>query len=216
MTMGFILVQAGVESLLEAYASTGGYRVAGYNNASISADDILGTRKLVQVYSGSGRLSGSFGGPATHDPILSIDLMVSAKAQVDLSVVNDEESTAVERAAAMAASINASKTAETEMNLFIQTIFGVLTNNENINLGVDEEVAIVANRWIPEWKKSKPMEHGDLVVLHATLDLHYRVNEDFDGLALDTAGTAIKTTFELTTDEDTEPDEGLAASEVGG
>lgn len=216
MTMGFRLVKAGVESILSTYASTGGYRVLGHNEDGIAAEDLLSTRRLVQVYSDSGKLSGSFNGPAIHDVVLAVDLLTSAKAQVDLTTIDDDEATDEERAIALAASQSASKLANDDMDEFIETVFGVLVNNQNINLGVSESVAIVANRWVPDWKISKPMTRGDMVVLHATMDLKFRVNEDFAGLALDTAGTVIKTTFELTTDEDAEPDSGLAASEVGG
>ena len=218
MTMNFRLLKAGIESILSAYASTGGYRVLGYNDDAIDAEDLLGTRRLVQVYIDGGDFSGAFNGPAKHDVTVAIDLLTSAKAQVDLSVIDDETSTGAEIAVAMAAAQNASKLANDDLDEFIDVIFNLLVDDTNLNMGVSETVASVGNRWIPKWKKSKPMTRGDMVVLHATMDLTCRVMEDFAGVTpvAATEGEAVKTIFKLKTDEDAELDDGLAASQAGG
>jgi len=219
MTMNFRLVKTGIEGILSNYASTGGYRVLGYNDDAIDAEDLLGTRRLVQVYADGGDFNGGgFNGPAKHDVTFAIDLLTSAKAQVDLTVIDDETSTAVEIAAAMAAAQAASKLANDDLDEFIDVIFNLLMDNTNLNMGVSELVASVGNRWIPKWKKSKPMTRGDMVVLHATMDLTCRVMEDFAGVTpvAATEGEAVKTIFKLKTDEDAELDDGLAASQAGG
>jgi hypothetical protein len=220
MTMRFRNVKSAVEWLLNDYATAGGYRVLGYKDDAIDAEDLAGTRRLVQVFVTGGDFpkDSSFLGPVKHEVTLTIELLTAAKAQVDLSILESESATEAQIIAALAASRKASQLADSDLDEFVDVIFNVLMDNANMNLGIDPAVDRVANRWIPNWKKGSPIQRGETVAMSASMELSFRVMEDLSGVipVTPTVGQAVKSQIKIATDEDGEPGEGLAGVLVGG
>lgn len=220
MTMMFRTAKAALQALLAGYASTGGYRVMGYKADALDASDLSGARRLVQVYASEGDFpkgNSAFNGPSRHEPVYAIELMTSKAAEVDLTVLENESATAVELAAAIAASQEATALADDDLDEFIDVVFNLLMDNRNMNLDMDTASYRITDRWIPKWKKSAPMQRGQLVTIHARLDFTCRMVEEFLGLTPVSAEEgAVKTELQIATDEDGEPGEALAASQAGG
>lgn len=182
MTMAFRTVKDAVVSVLGAASVAGGFRVIGYNDDAIGSDNLKGAKRLVQVYNQSGDFKGrssGYVGSISHDPVINIDLTTAMASKVDLSVLNDPDSTASEIAAVLEASGNASDLADTDMDQFVDTVYQILMSPINLFMGLP--VGTISNRWIPRWEKSKPMDQGGAVIVTCQLDFNYQCNEDLTG-----------------------------------
>lgn len=179
--MNFQSVQSALVTALGS-AAAGRYRAIGYKDLPIGQSEIQDTNKLVSVYYVKGdfplNLSGRYG-PATHSCVFNIDLKLSQKASVDLTTLEDEGSTAGQRATALAALQDAKSLANTNLDSFISIIFGVLLDNRNAFLGLSK--SIFANRWISNIKKEDPIYVGDTVICSAILTYECDVEETFVG-----------------------------------
>ncbi len=205
MTMSFITIKAAYQAILAAGAVVGRYRVLGYDDDKINADYLEGSNRLVQVYNQSGEFpkgSSGYVGSVTHDPTINIDLTTSATAKVDVSALEDPNSTATDFQTALAAAENANALADADLDEFVQTVYQILMSAENIYAGLGK--GYVANRWVPRWSKGKPMQKGGHVIITATLDMTYRTNEELTGVTPTPAapGLAVRGQIETTTDED--------------
>lgn len=205
MTMNFRTIKAAIQTVLSNYASTGNYRVVGYDDDKIGADYLKGSYRLVEVYNTEGtfpRNRSGFGGSVMHEVTTAIDLTVSAQAQLDLSVIDDPSASAAAVAAALTASQKAIGVADTAMDEFIDTVYQLLMDNRNRTMGL--ATGTIADRWVATWRKSKPMTRGSMAVCNATMDLTYSANEDILGTTpvAATAGEALRGTIETTTNED--------------
>jgi hypothetical protein len=184
MTMMFRTVKAALVTIL-GNASTGSYKVIGYQRQSTDADTATGTNRRVSVsyVSGSFPRSGSSPrGPVRHEMEFAIELLCSAKASGNLSALSNPSSTDEQKAAAIAAFTPAAEAVETQMDAFIDTIYQVLMNNEAIRLddGTLGDLK-VANRWISSVRKDDPMPSGALAVLTATLTYNVVAMEEITG-----------------------------------
>lgn len=202
MTMSFRTIKAEIVALLSA-AAAGRYRVIGNHEDAVDASRLAGADRSVQVFNASGEFSkksGGLAGPVQHDLTVRVELMASAKASADLSVLEDPDSTAGEIAAALASVQTASALADDEIDELIDIVFQVLMDARNRDVGHSTPVA---NRWISDWRKSAPMVRGEHVAIGAQMDLTYRIDEDVAGDpgVTPTTGEAVDTSITVTNDE---------------
>lgn len=184
MTMMFRTVKAALVTIL-GNASTGSYRVIGYQRQSTDADTTTGTNRRVSVsyVSGSFPRSGSSPrGPVRHEMEFAIELLCSAKANGNLAALSNPESTDEQKAAAIAAFTPAAEAVEVQMDSFIDAIYQVLMSNEAIRLddGTLGDLK-VSNRWISSVRKDDPMPSGSLAVLTATITYSVIAMEEITG-----------------------------------
>lgn len=201
--MNYQSVQTALVTILGA-AEASRYRTLGYRDEPIGQSEIDGISKLVSVYYTQGSFPlGSSGrhGPVTHKSIFNIELKLSQKASVDIATLEDSGSTAGERATALAGLQDAKDLANTNLDAFINIIFGVLMDSRNADLGLSK--SIFWNRWISEIKKEDPMYFGNSVISSAILIYECEVEETFVGDS-GTAGDVI----DLTVKVNNEPTDG--------
>ena len=218
MTMGFITAKAAVQQILADYSATGQYRVLGYDDDANEADYLKGSNRLVQIYNKSGdfpKAGSGYVGSVSHDATMNIDLTTAANAKADLTVLDDPNASASEFATALAASQKATELADADLDDFLEIIYQQVMSAENIYFGLPQ--GTISNRWVARWNKGNPMMRGGSVIITATMDLTYRINEDLTGVTPKTAtpDEAVSTEIKTTTDEDSEP-QGGAGVLVGG
>jgi hypothetical protein len=179
--MMFRTVKTAITTLLGDQAS-GRFRVIGYQHQSSAQSEIKATDRWVQVYYDEGsfpRGAGRERGPKTHDLTISLDLKASAAAKGDLSVLTSETSTAIQKAAAIAAITEAGEVADTSIDELIEYVYLIMMDARNFDIGLT--VGDIASRWIDAIKKDTLLERGDLVVKTANMKFTSRVQEDVPG-----------------------------------
>jgi len=158
------------------------FQVIGYQRQGKGASETLGINQFVQVYYSGGSFPKSAGrrtGTKTHDIKMNINLTTSAKAQGDLSVLDDPGATIQAKAAALLAVREAAEIADNQMDALIKAVFQILLDarNDGIGLGVGE----VSSRWIDAIQKDTMIDRGDLIVKTANFEYSCRVQEDVFG-----------------------------------
>lgn len=179
--MQFQNVQSALVTALGNDAA-GRFRTIGYKDQEIGQNEIVSNDKLVSVYYSKGSLNESRSGrngPADHECSFNIELKLSQPAKVDISTLEDSGSTDNERKIALAALQDAKNLANSNLDDFINIIFGILTDNRNSFLGLSKNV--FANRWISNIQKEDPMYFGDSLICSATLTYTCDVIETFIG-----------------------------------
>jgi hypothetical protein len=205
--MNFQSVQTALVSALVAGAS-GNYRTVGYKDEPIGQTEIQNNNKLVSVHYQQGtlpeNLSGRFG-PAIHKCTFDVELKLSQKAVVDVATLENPASTEGQRATALAGLQDAKDLANTNLDIFISQVFGVIMDNRNSYLGLSK--SIFANRWISNIRKEDPMYFGDSVIGSAILTYECEVEETFVG-DTGSAGEIMDLTLKLN-DEPTDGQTGV-------
>lgn len=217
MTMRFRAVKDWIVDYLAANATAGKFRVLGYRDDAVAASTLVNPDRLVQVFAKSGdfpRNASGYTGPVSHDVSLEIALLTACTSTVDLSVLGSETSTPAQIAAAMMASEKATKRADDDSDEFVDTVFQLLMAADQQEFGLPGHVA---NRWAASWKKGAPIMRGSTVVIPASLEFSFRVDEDLTGEIpkTPTADELVSAAILVTTDEDADPVGGAAVT-VGG
>lgn len=154
------------------------FRVIGYQRQSKNADEVLSNDRLVQVYFSDGEFTKSAGrmmGHKTHNVSYEIDMSASAPAKGDLSVLDSTTSTAIQKAAALAAVKEAAEEADTQVDELIEYVYQILMDARNEGLGLTK--GDISSRWIGAIQKDTIIERGDLVVKTANMKYTCRVQE---------------------------------------
>ena len=160
-------------------AGTGHWTTEGYPRQSVAATEVLNSLRHVTVYYGSGAFpegrSNRVAGPMRHDMTFRVELMVSADAKANLSVLDDPESSGAQRAAAIAAALDAHARADILWDEVADLVWNVLMAPANYDLGLAK--GQVTDRWISQMRKSEPQDHGSLVLLTGSMDYNVAANE---------------------------------------
>lgn len=178
--MEFQSLKASIIQIL-SNASAGRFAVIGSNKRQ-DATERKGSTKTVQVYYTSGmfsKRSSGFQGPIAHDATFRIELVVASPSRGNLAVLNSEDSTASEFAAALTDFQDASDVADTEIDALSAAVFQIIMSPLNISLGMGG--GRVASRWLNELKKGAPSPRGEYVIMSASLDLTCRLSEPITG-----------------------------------
>lgn len=179
--MNFRIVKNAVQDLLDTYAA-GRFRVIGKQVMSKSADEILNNDRLVQVYYSDGnfpKTSGRMHGSKTHDITIEIDLSASAGATGDLSILDNPDATAIQKAGAIAAIREASDEADTKIDELIDAVYNILMDARYEGLLLDK--GTISSRWIDRIQKDTLLERGEFVVKTANMKYTCRVQEYVGG-----------------------------------
>jgi hypothetical protein len=184
--MLFRTLKSNLETILND-AAGGEYTVVGYQQQGVGATEILGTKRRVQVFYGSGQFDkGNSGmtGPIYHDVSFTVRLMVSAAATGDLTVINNPSSTGPQLAAAIAAFQDASEIADASLDELMDLVYQVLMDADNQDIGTSPTGPpyVVANRWVASMRKDDPLNHGEYVALTADIDFQCQAKEELTGL----------------------------------
>jgi hypothetical protein len=215
--MSFRDIKGWVVDYLGGKATSLGYRVIGYNDSGIDASELRGSNRLVQVFVKSGefpRQSSAFTGPVTPAVSVAVELLASASASADLSVLDDSGASAAELAAALAASQKAAAMADDSFDELAEIIFQLLMANDQQDLGHE---GCVANRWVTGWRKGSPLNRGENVIIPGTIEFGFRCAEELTGVypVVPTTDSAIRVDINASADTDGTPQEGSAVSAGG-
>jgi hypothetical protein len=217
MTMQFRTVKADLVARLEDNATTYGYRVAGYNDNSIDAAELVGDYRLVQIYAKGGQIpknTSAVNGPVEHVLNLQVDLLAAAVCSVDLSILESETATDADRASALSASTRAAANADDSADELFEAVFQVLMDNRYRDLEMPGEVA---DLWVSDWNKGSAIDRGNHVVIPISVTLSIRMMEDLDGSTPKTpvSGEAVTVAINASADTDGTPQEGTAVTAGG-
>lgn len=163
-------------------AAAGRYRIIGFQRQEKAAEEFIDNNRLVEVYYRNSNIDkgkGRVNGPVDNMCNFSVELTVSAPSKVDLSIINDPNSTPAQIQTAMAGFKEASDIADDQFDELVEIVFQILMDARNFDLGLN--VGEVANRWISQINKNDPNPRGDLVVLTGTLEYTCSVSEDILG-----------------------------------
>lgn len=175
--MMFRQVKEAIRALLAAQGDTD-FRVIGFQRQSKSASEVLNNDRLVQVYYSEGNFAKSAGrmkGSKAHDMTIEIDMTTSAKATVNLSVLDSESATEAQKAAALAGLKEAAERADEKIDELIELVYQILMDARNEKLTFD--AGEISSRWIGGITKDAIIERGDLVVKTANMKYTCRVQE---------------------------------------
>ena len=179
--MNFRIVKNAVQDLLDNNAA-GRFRVIGKQVMSKSADEVLNNDRLVQVYFSDGSFPKSAGrmhGSKTHDITIEIDMTASAGAVGDLSILDNPDATAIQKAGAIAAIREASDEADTKIDELIDAVYNILLDARYEGLLLEK--GIISSRWIDRIQKDTLLERGEFVVKTANMKYTCRVQEYVSG-----------------------------------
>lgn len=189
MTMNFRIIKDGIINKVLFPASAGKFIVIGSQKQSRDAVETLNLKRTVQVYysasdfpKGSGRLNG----PVQNNLTYRIELMVSSAAKGDLSVINDENSSAAQIATAIAAFQEASDLVDCYFDELVEDVYQIIMSGLNCDLGLPK--GTISNRWIKAVQKDQPESRGGYVTLTGAMNLTCSTAEQVPGDVGITAG----------------------------
>ena len=176
MTMNFITVQGAITTIL-GNGANGQFRVCGYKTTPEDSANIKNTNASVAVYFNNAIINKKSGlnGPAGWDVTYNIELSLGTPASADLATLNDPESTALEKAAALTAVQNTRQLANQALSTFIAAVYQILRDGSNLDLGLT--VGLARSRWIENINTGEPSYLGDLLVSTANVNLTISVTE---------------------------------------
>lgn len=172
-------------------AESGRYVTVGHQRQRDSAEVINGNSQVTLYFSEGDmpRAPAQAYGDVMHDVAFMVELTVATTAEIDISVLEDENSSANERAKAIRAISEASVLADERMDELINVVFQVLMDARNEQMGLNPpaerpNLKMVANRWIDQIRKDNPAQDGEYFILTASMRLNCRVGEFITGADL--------------------------------
>jgi hypothetical protein len=163
-------------------AADGRWQVIGYQNQTKATGQVQNNDRMIQVFFTDGNFpknSGRMRGPKTHDITIEIDLSASAAAKGDITVLNNSNATAEQKAIALAGIKDAAEVADESIDDLIEYIFDLIMDARNEDLGLD--IGVITNRWVDSIKKDTILERGDLIIRTAMIKYSCRVVETVPG-----------------------------------
>jgi hypothetical protein len=167
------------------------YITIGHQRQRRSAD-VMNQKPQVTVYYAAGQFpkgSGKAYRTTMHDITFIIELSVVAAAEADLSVLNDTNATADEKATALRQFKEAGLIADEAMDELVRVVYQVLMDARSADMGL--ATGQVASRWVTEVRKDNPVPMGEYVMLTGGMHLTCRVEEQITGEDLPAAGTVV-------------------------
>lgn len=179
--MKFRTIKKAITDLLDVN-SLCRFDVIGYQRQSKSSSE---NTKLVTVYYNNGDFgkgaAGIYGSQPEHNCTFVIELTVYAKAEMDLTVINDPSADAAKRAIAIAALQNGAKKADDLMDELFDEVYQILLDATDPFYGLAENY--MQDRWIDNFQKDAPLPQGEDVVLTGRCPLTCSVVEEIGGEA---------------------------------
>ena len=165
-------------------AAHGRFRVVDHQVQVIDSTEILGDKRRVQVFFGEGdydKGKSAPTGPTQHDVTYRIELAVSAATEVNLAVLNDENATEPQRAAALKCFKSSSKLADDSMDEFYDIVYQILMDGRNVDLGEEGPPFVVSDRWVDGFSKDAPVPQGEFVELTGSIRFSCNMVEEILG-----------------------------------
>lgn len=199
MTMVDIQAKNSLVSLLGSN-SNGEYQVIGYESLAKGAKDYEGKNRTVRCFLSKGefpRSGGSLTTPCKHNVGITLEMVCTAASQIDLGVIDNPESTASQRAIAMAGATPAAQLVDEYWDEFRGLLWNLIMAGGNRWLGLDKY--IVTDRFVTKWEKDRLVPMGEYCILTGYMMLEFSVTEKTDRAK---AGTPFESnTRSLTTDD---------------
>lgn len=175
--MSFIDVQNNIVSFLGTQAGSS-FTVIGYTPDSKGADKINTSKQLTIVYrhGDNPKSSNSISNDIDHHCRFRVVLTVASNAKLDLSVIDNPNSSPAQIAAAIANRQTADYLVNKAWDAFYLTVFGIIMKPENRFLGNQD--FHIADRWIPSVDKGDAEFNGSTAVLTGMFYLELRCIED--------------------------------------
>lgn len=193
-----------IESLLIS-EQTGFYLTIVGQKQSFAAEEFRGDSRTVQLYYSAGdyNRSRSSRQQFEHDCTYSLQYNVSSPAKADLSVLDDSNASTAAKQAALANAQRGYVLADKLMDELRRVITQVIMSPQNDQLGLPrngtkETRYQVSNRWLSNFRKTQPIDKGNLVVIMGSEDLTARVTETVTGVI---PVLAVAPTFDITNDQ---------------
>lgn len=163
--MKFREVKTAVETLLNTEAA-GRFNVIGYQRQTKGAEE---TERLLTVYYRQGNFptsaAGRYGSAVRHEIELALEYTVTAKAIMDLSIIDNPASTAAARSAAIAAMLTGAKIADDAMDEMLDDIWNIILDPVNADFGLNQYE--IQDRWIEDFIKDEAQPKGEIIILTA-------------------------------------------------
>lgn len=182
-----ILKQSIINNILVP-GEAGRYVTVGYQRQRESAEVINGNRQVTLYFSESAmpKAAGQAYGDVMHDVAFKVELAIASPAEVDLSVLNDENATANEKATALRQISEAGVIADQEMDELIRIVYQILMDARNEQMGLTPpenrpNLKLVSGRWIDQISKDTPIPDGEYLMLTASMRLTCRIEEAITG-----------------------------------
>lgn len=167
MSFQAIEIKNALDTLLIASAASR-FSVIGARKRSADAEKIASRSQVTTYYdNGSFPKSGGSFGPFRHDCTLKIDIIVSAPAAVDLSVLQTPDAAPEQIAEALASSSDATAEADQIFDDLAAFIWDIIMRPQNSMLGLDYD----PSRWITGIEKNAPASKGALVLVSGTMTM---------------------------------------------
>lgn len=186
-----------LDTLLVANEGTS-FAVIGARQRSHDAE-VIKLRSQVTTYIDSGDFpkgsGSSISGPYQHEVTIKIELLATAAAKVDLSVLKSESATADEIAAALAAATTTTAEADAKYDALFALIWDLIMRPQNKKLGLDYN----PRRWITHHEKNAPSTKGALAIVSGSMTLTATVVE-YPTSETPVAGSAIDGIVKLSGD----------------
>lgn len=197
--MKFQAIGASIIALLGANAN-GQYYVAGHRTQKTDGELSRGNNRIVMITYSRGSFSESKSGtvsPQQHDMEFVAELQASSAAKVDLSVIDDENSTEPQLAAALAEQTSAAFEANKSVEELYSLVWNTLIDPRNIFFGGNIKFS---NRRIGEMAKDDVIRRGKLVTVTGRMLITCTVPEDVPGAIPAESPGVISTTMANTYD----------------
>jgi hypothetical protein len=179
-------------------AANGRFKVIGHQTQGLDASEVVDDNRRVQVFYGEGdfeKSHASLSGPTEHDATYQIELAVSKSTKADLAVIEDENSTPAQIAAAMSRLENPAGLVDDSFDELLELVYQILMDGRNVHLGADELPYKAKNRWVSGLRKDDPVPQGEYVVLTGAVMFTCRLTEEVTG---DEGVAAAATPFDIT------------------
>jgi hypothetical protein len=180
--MEFQVVKQKLVEVLGA-GSNGLFKVIGYQKQGYAGESLKGVNNTVQVFYDAGNFpqtSAPYSLEIKHNLTFRLELMVAAPSTGDIDILNNPDSTDQERAGAITGIQNAAGVADEKLDNLFARVYQILMKAQNIDLSLPKYS--ISSRWIPSFRKDKPSERGDLVILTGLIEYICSVKENVEGL----------------------------------
>jgi len=184
--MQFQLVKAAIIALLDASASAGRFSVMAYQQQKHDADEIAEYNRHVTVFYKSGSFASSSrprSGIMQHDMTFGVDMLISAKALVDLRTLDDPQSSANDRASALGAYYDAGAHADDLADDLFSQLFNIIVNpvNQDLGFAAGTITDVPGTPRLSDFQKADVARQGEMVVLGCSATLKIRCAEKTAG-----------------------------------
>lgn len=197
--MKFRTAKQQIISILTASQGSNFVTVGSQKQSKGSKENLNLPRVTVYYQNGNFPKTGSnFQSVKQHNASYRIEFTVVMESEVDLSVLNNPSSTAIQISAALAAMPELSDQVDNKMDELFDNVYQVLMDARNYDL--DLTIGEITDRYIDNFQKDSPIPKGEFMILTGGCTLTMNMEEIVDG-ETGTPGVNVDTTVDLKDDQ---------------